>query len=72
MTGKENLLDALTRYRQMQIKTDSAIFAGKNEMRGYLKNIIQTEDGIIFLNGAGEEIAKIPALIKNPNLHGGD
>ncbi len=72
MTGKENLLDTLKRYRQQQILADSAKFAGKEEVRGYVRNILQVADGIIFVNGAGEEIMKIPTAYKNQNLNGGD
>jgi len=69
---KEILLDTLKRYREQQILVDGAKFAEKNEVRGYLKSIVQTADGIIFLDGNGKEVAKIPAMIKNPNLNGGD
>ena len=72
MTGKENLLETLKYYRQQQILADSAKFDGKDEMRGYIKVILPVADGIVFLNGNGEEVAKIPAMISNPNLHGGD
>jgi len=69
---KEILLDTLKRYREQQILVDSAKFADKAEVRGYLRNIVQTADGIIFINGNGEEILKIPSMITNTNLSGGD
>lgn len=69
---KEMLLDTLTRYRQMQVQADSKTFATKDELRGYINRIEQTEDGIIFFDGSGKQVLKIPAMIKNQNLNGGD
>ena len=72
MIDKSALTDALTMYRETQLRIDSANFASKDEMRGYINRIEQVDDGIIFFDGNGKAVAKIPAMIKNPNLHGGD
>lgn len=69
---KEIVLDALQKYRRTQLEIDSKYFASKDEMRGYINRIEQVDDGIIFFDGNGREVLKIPAMIKNPNLHGGD
>lgn len=72
MIDKSALLDTLTIYRKTQIQIDSAKFASKDEMRGYINRIEQVDDGIVFYDGNGKAIVKIPAMIKNPNLNGGD
>lgn len=52
-------------------KTEAAsTYATKAEMREYIKQVVESDTGFVFINGNDSEVGLVPAMIQkeNPNL----